>query len=83
MLRRIAPWRVSVTLPRTAAALRSLSPALSWRAMETPRRPEDALGRELPDLTLTDANGRPFGLRSRVGQGPLVLFFYIHNGTPG
>jgi peroxiredoxin len=51
--------------------------------MEPPRRPEDAVGQELADLTLSDADGRPFPLRSRVGRGPLVLFFYIHNGTPG
>jgi peroxiredoxin len=51
--------------------------------MQTPRRPEEAVGHEVPDLTLPDANGRPFPLRSRIGRGPLVLFFYIHNGTPG
>jgi peroxiredoxin len=48
-----------------------------------PLKPEDAVGREVPDITLPDADGRPWPLRSRVGQGPLVLFFYIHNGTPG
>ena len=51
--------------------------------MESPHRPADAVGRQVPDLALPDAEGKPFSLRSSVGRGPLVLFFYIHNGTPG
>jgi hypothetical protein len=45
--------------------------------------PESMLGRDLPDLRLGSSLGGEFALRSRVGLGPLVLFFYIHNGTPG
>lgn len=52
-------------------------------APATSRRPADAVGSEVPDLALPDAEGQPFSLRSRVGRGSLVLFFYIHNGTPG
>lgn len=43
----------------------------------------DLLGRPLPDVTLPDPTGQPFPLRGRVGVGPLALFFYIRNGTPG
>ena len=45
--------------------------------------PESMLGRDLPDLRLASSLGGEFALRSRVGLGSLVLFFYIHNGTPG
>jgi len=46
-------------------------------------RPEDLLDHELPDLELASSDGGPFRLRGRVGLGPLVLFFYLRNGTPG
>ena len=51
--------------------------------MDHPSRPEDLVGRPAPDLALPDADGKPFGLRHRVGRGPLVLFFIIRSGTPG
>jgi peroxiredoxin len=37
----------------------------------------------VPDLTLPASRGGDLRLRSRVGVGPLVLFFFIRNGTPG
>ena len=43
----------------------------------------ELVGQPLPDLTLPAADGTLFPLRSRVGVGPLVLFVYIRNGTPG
>lgn len=51
--------------------------------MSASDRPEDLVGTALPDLTLPASTGAPFALRGRVGHGPLVLFFYIKNGTPG
>ena len=48
-----------------------------------PSRPADLIGQPLPDLALADPAGAPYALRQFVGRGPLVLFFYIHNGTPG
>ena len=51
--------------------------------MMAPGRPEESIGMPAPDLSLPGSNGSPFGLRSRVGIGPLLLFFYIRNGTPG
>jgi peroxiredoxin len=50
-----------------------------------PSRPPQPslLGRPLPDLTLPDARGGTFALRQFVGRGPLVLFFYLLNGSPG
>jgi hypothetical protein len=71
---------------RARFASARLSPArgLDYRPpMESPGRPEDLVGRQVPDLTLTNSHGAPFALRSRIGRGPLVLFFYIRNGTPG
>jgi hypothetical protein len=41
------------------------------------------LDRAVPDLALPSSLGGAFGLRSRVGLGPLVLVFFIRNGTPG
>jgi hypothetical protein len=49
--------------------------------MSSPR-PQDLLDRPIPDLVLDSTAGAPFGLRSRVGVRPLVLFFFIRSGTP-
>jgi len=48
-----------------------------------PRGLDELLGRPMPDLTLADARGEPWRLRQFVPRRPLVLFFYIMNGTPG
>ena len=45
--------------------------------------PGDLLGQPLPDLTLPDTHGADYRLRQFVGSRPLVLFFYVLNGTPG
>jgi hypothetical protein len=47
-----------------------------------PERPADMIGRAVPDIALPSSDGGTFQLRQRVGCGPLVLFFYIRNGTP-
>ena len=57
----------SATLPRVTA----------------PHTPVDLLGQPLPDLTLPDARGVDYRLRQFIPDRPLVLFFYILNGTPG
>jgi hypothetical protein len=51
--------------------------------MEHPERPDELVGKPLPDLVLPDTAGRPYPLRQHVGHAPLVLFFIIRNGTPG
>ena len=43
----------------------------------------ELLGRPLPDIALPAPDGTPFALRGRVGLGPLALFLFIRNGTPG
>jgi peroxiredoxin len=48
-----------------------------------PGRPEDLLDREIPDLALPASTGDTFRFRGQVGRGPLVLFFYIRNASPG
>ena len=45
--------------------------------------PADMIDRPVPDLELPSSQGGRFRLRGRVGVGPLVLFFYIRNATPG
>jgi len=45
--------------------------------------PEDLVGGLVPDLALPSSEGGEFRLRSRIGVGPLALFFYLHNATPG
>jgi len=45
--------------------------------------PDGLLGRPLPDLTLPDAHGTDYRLRQFVSHHPLVLFFYVLNGSPG
>lgn len=39
--------------------------------------------RPIPDLSLPSSAGGTFALRQFVGRAPLVLFFYIFNGSPG
>ena len=51
--------------------------------MSEPSSPEDMIDRPVPDLELPSSQGGTFRLRSRVGLGPLALFFYIRNATPG
>ena len=51
--------------------------------MAAPRTPREALDRALPDLALEATPEGTFALRSRVGVGPLVLFFLVRLGTPG
>ena len=46
-------------------------------------RPEELLDHEIPDLELPASSGGTFRLRSAVGRGPLVLFFYLRNASPG
>ena len=45
--------------------------------------PVDMIDRPVPDLELPSSRGGLFRLRGRVGVGPLALFFYIRNATPG
>jgi hypothetical protein len=45
--------------------------------------PEQLVEKPIPDLRLPSSTGGIYALRGRVGVGPLVLFFYVHNGTPG
>lgn len=42
---------------------------------------QELVGRSLPDSSLPTADGEAFPLSGR--PRPLVLFFYIRNGTPG
>jgi peroxiredoxin len=43
----------------------------------------DPVGRLVPDLALASTAGGLFRVRDEAAHGPLVLFFYIRNGTPG
>jgi peroxiredoxin len=52
-------------------------------AVSEPRTAEDLIDQPVPDLELPSSQGGTFRLRGRIGTGPLVLFFYIRNGTPG
>jgi len=45
--------------------------------------PGDMIDRAVPDLEFPSTQGGRFRLRARVGVGPLALFFYIRNATPG
>jgi hypothetical protein len=47
------------------------------------RTPQDLIDRPVPDLVLASSDGGSFSLRSRIGVGPLVLFFIIKAGTSG
>ena len=47
-------------------------------------QPYEALvERPIPDLRLAATDGTLYAVRQHVGHRPLVLFFYIRNGTPG
>lgn len=51
--------------------------------MDSPSRPEELIGRPIPDLVLVDPDGQPYPVRRHVGRSPFVLFFVIRSGTPG
>jgi hypothetical protein len=44
---------------------------------------ESVVGRLAPPLVLPDSAGGSFRLEDHLERGPVVLFFFIHNGTPG
>ena len=46
-------------------------------------RPEELLDHDVPDLALPASTGGEFHFRAAIGKGPLVLFFYIRNASPG
>ncbi|MFO0727544.1 MAG: peroxiredoxin [Myxococcota bacterium] len=41
------------------------------------------VGDRVPSFTLPDQDGKPFRLEEALGRGPLVLFFYPKDETPG
>ena len=51
--------------------------------MTAPPPTDGLLNQPLPDLTLPDPRGVDYRLRQFVPHKPLVLFFYVLNGTPG
>ncbi|HKQ57281.1 MAG TPA: hypothetical protein VJY35_05400 [Candidatus Eisenbacteria bacterium] len=51
--------------------------------MSTADSSDELLGRPLPDLTLPDSRGGDYRLRQFIPHRPLVLFFYVLNGSPG
>jgi len=51
--------------------------------VSTPRTLDELLGLPIPDLALADTGGAEYRLRQFIPLRPLVLFFYIMNGTPG
>jgi len=44
---------------------------------------QSLVDRPIPDLALPSTSGGEFRFRQFVGSRPLVLFFYILNGSPG
>lgn len=42
-----------------------------------------SLGDRVPSFTLPDQDGKAFRLEDALAKGPLVLFFYPKDGTPG
>ena len=46
-------------------------------------RPEDLLDQKIPAVSLPGSDGQILSFRGREGVGPLVLFFYLRNASPG
>jgi hypothetical protein len=44
---------------------------------------QSLIDRPIPPLELPASDGSMFSFRRFVGERPLVLFFYLLNGTPG
>ena len=61
----------------------ALPPASATLARVSAETRDGLLGRPLPDLTLPDSRGSAYRLRQFVTRRPLVLFFYVLNGSPG
>lgn len=51
------------------------APAVSSRLLE--------VGDQMPDATLRDQDGKEVALHGLLGQGPIVLYFYPRDETPG
>lgn len=41
------------------------------------------VGDRAPDFTLSASDGAPHRLRDALTKGPVVLFFYVLDNTPG
>src|SRR5262245_1473544 len=41
------------------------------------------VGDPVPDITLPDQDGHPFRLQEALARGPVVLFFYPKDASPG
>jgi peroxiredoxin len=41
------------------------------------------IGAAAPDFTAEASDGRSYALRAALEQGPVALFFYPGNNTPG
>ena len=79
MVSRLRAWRRSAN----GRARRGLPRASGLHYGADMSTPAEMIEREIPDLELPSSLGGTFRLRSRVGVGPLALFFYIRNATPG
>lgn len=80
-----AAYRLDSTGSSIAAADRGL-PRLATRhhnraVAEHPL--QSLIDRPIPPLVLPASDGSQFDFRGFVGRRPLVLFFYLLNGTPG
>jgi peroxiredoxin Q/BCP len=42
-----------------------------------------AIGAKAPEFTLNDQEGDAFNLSESLKQGPLILYFYPKDDTPG
>jgi len=67
---------------RGLTGLRTRAPAGILRPVSAPRDFRDLVDHPIPDLSLPASTGGDFALRPAPGSGPLVLFFYLLNGTP-
>jgi hypothetical protein len=65
------------------AAFASLGARVDNAASMVAHPLETLIERPIPDLELPSSAGGTFRFRRYIGERPLVLFFYILNGTPG
>ena len=56
---------------------------LIFLSLASPAFGESLLGKSAPTFTAKNQDGVDFDLKSRMGQGYTVLFFYPKAGTPG
>ena len=82
------PKKPAASTPRSAkpkplAKLPAKTPTVAARKGQPAAAENGLVGRKAPAFTLPDQDGKPVSLASLTARGPVVLYFYPKDMTPG